>query len=233
MIKKFSAMILAAGYGRRMMPLTEKIPKPLVEVNNVPLLKNTIEFLFDIGCNKIVINIHYKHQMVVDFINKFFKYSNIVFSYEKKILGTGGGVKNAVNLFEDNNILITNSDIYWKKENLNDVKRLISGFSSNDFCKLLLVDKEKSFGIRKNSGDFTLKQNKVTRWKNGEKVIYYSGLQMVFLDIFKNIKTNKFSFNDIWDLQIQNKTLNGIKMNSDLYHVGDINGLNQAINSNS
>ena len=68
--KSFSAMILAAGFGKRMLPLTNKIPKPLIQINNTSLLKNCIDFLSNIGCKKIVINTHYKHNLITDFIVK-------------------------------------------------------------------------------------------------------------------------------------------------------------------
>ena len=116
MLKSFSAMILAAGYGRRMLPLTNNIPKPLIEINNVSLLKNTIDFLLGIGCKKIIINTHYKHKLITNYINKYYKFSNIALLHEKNILDTGGGVKNAISLFSDSNILVTNSDNYWRKE---------------------------------------------------------------------------------------------------------------------
>ena len=64
MFKNFSAMILAAGFGKRLAPLTNEIPKPLVEINKTNLLKNSINFLFTIGCKKIVINTHYKHELI-------------------------------------------------------------------------------------------------------------------------------------------------------------------------
>ena len=70
MLKSFSAMILAAGYGKRMLSLTNEIPKPLVKVNNISLLKNSIDFLYKIGCKKIVINTHYKHKLISDFIKE-------------------------------------------------------------------------------------------------------------------------------------------------------------------
>ena len=63
--KPFSAMILAAGFGTRMLPLTNKNPKPLIEIDGVSLLKNAIDFLFKIGCKKIVINTHYKHNLII------------------------------------------------------------------------------------------------------------------------------------------------------------------------
>ena len=100
MLKPFSAMILAAGYGKRMLSLTNDIPKPLVKVNNVSLLKNCIDFLFKIGCKEIVINTHYKHNLISDFINQFYTTLNIKISYEKNILDTAGGVKNAIKLFD-------------------------------------------------------------------------------------------------------------------------------------
>ena len=233
MLKTFSAMILAAGYGKRMLQLTEDIPKPLVQVNNISLLKNSIEFLFRIGCERIINNTHYKHNLILDFINKFYANSNIKISYEEQILDTGGGVKNAIKLFDDDNILITNSDIFWKKENEIDVNSLINNFNSKDECRLLLVEKEKAFGLVNKIGDFSLKNNYVKRWKTGDRILYYSGLQIISLNILNNFSLSKFSFNDVWDFQINKNALYGNLMVSKLYHVGDENGLKAAINSNT
>ena len=88
MFKSFSAMILAAGYGKRMLSLTKEIPKPLIKVNSIPLLKNSIDFLYRIGCNKIVINTHYKHNLISEFIQEISINYNIKISYEKNILDT-------------------------------------------------------------------------------------------------------------------------------------------------
>ena len=121
MLKSFSAMILAAGYGKRMLPLTKEIPKPLIKINSVSLLKNSIDFLYKIGCKNIVINTHYKHNLISEFIQEISINYNIKISYEKNILDTAGGVKNAMRLFDDENIIVTNSDVFWKKENEADV----------------------------------------------------------------------------------------------------------------
>ena len=233
MFKSFSAMILAAGYGKRMLSLTKKIPKPLVKVNGIPLLKNTIDFLYKIGCKKIVINTHYKHNLISEFIQEISINYDIKISYEKNILDTAGGVKNAMRLFDDENIIVTNCDIFWKKENETDVANLINNFYSQEECRLLLVEKEKAHGLINKVGDFSLNNNLVKRWKTGDKVIYYSGLQMISLNILNNFVLRKFSFNDVWDFQIKKNALYGKLMLSSLYHIGDENGLKEAINSNT
>ena len=226
-------MILAAGFGKRMLPLTNDIPKPLIQVNNVPLLKNSIDFLYKIGCTKIVINTHYKHDLISNFVNKFYSSSNIVISHEDNILNTAGGVKNAISLFDDKSILVTNSDIFWKKENEKDVINLVNSFKLTDECRLLLAEKEKSYGLVNNIGDFSLENNVVKRWKAGENILYYSGLQMISTNIFKDFSSNKFSFNNVWDVQIKRNALYGNLMLSNWYHVGDLKGLEEAINSNT
>jgi len=233
MLKPFSAMILAAGFGKRMLPLTDEIPKPLVKVNNISLLKNVIDFLFKIGCIKIIINTHYKHHLIYDFINEFYNFSNILISHEEHILDTAGGVKNAISLFNDENILVTNSDIYWKKENEEDVIGLINDFNSKEECRLLLVEKEKAHGLINKVGDFSLKNNIIKRWKIGDKILYYSGIQIISLNIFQDFSSNKFSFNAVWDNQIKKNSLYGNMMSSHWYHVGEIKGLKEAINSNT
>ena len=174
---------------------------------SIPLLKNSIEFLFNIGCNKIVINTHFKHEMILNFVNQNYKSSNIIISYEKNILDTGGGVKKAATLFNEENILVTNSDIYWTKKNELDVIKIISDFNVKDQCRLLLVTKKNANGINNKYGDFSFQNNLIRRWQDNDKILYYSGLQMIFLDILKNINTDKFSFNAVWDYQIEKKYL--------------------------
>ena len=233
MLKSFSAMILAAGYGKRMLSLTNEIPKPLVKVNNISLLKNSIDFLYKIGCKKIVINTHYKHNLISDFIQENYTNNNIKISHEKDILDTAGGVKNAIKLFDDEKILVTNSDIFWRKENKIDVINLINNFNSKEECRLLLVEKKKAHGLINKVGDFSLSNDYVKRWNEGDKILYYSGLQMISLNILNNFISSKFSFNDVWDIQIKKNSLYGNLMLSDFYHVGDKNGLKAAINSNT
>tara|TARA_Y100000590_G_scaffold327381_1_gene371685 strand:+ start:86 stop:787 length:702 start_codon:yes stop_codon:yes gene_type:complete len=225
----FTAMILAAGYGKRMHPLTIDIPKPLIEINNISLLKNTIDFLFKLGCSKIIINTHFKHELILAYINKNYNSKNIFISYEKEILDTGGGVKNASTLFNKESILVINSDIYWTKSNEKDIIHFIRNYKSYQQCKLLLVKKNNSSGINNIKGDFTLNNNLLRRWKNGEEMLYYSGIQILQLDILQKIKLRKFSFNLIWDRQISINSLYGSLMKSHLFHVGDIKGLEQAV----
>ena len=225
MLESFSSMILAAGFGKRMLPLTSNLPKPLLKINGVTLFENTISFLQSLGCKQIVANTHYKHEHFAEAIRKNNFMKNIELIYEKEILDTGGGIKNAISNFKNRNILVTNADVFWQNSNLNDVKNLINNFSPKDLCKLLLVEKKNTFGLKKNNGDFAISNDKVRRYVNGDQIIYYSGMQMINLEVFNNIEENKFSLNTVWDSLIQKNLLKGQLMSSNCFHVGDIKGL--------
>ena len=229
--KSFSAMILAAGFGKRLRPMTLKTPKPLIKINNITLLQNTIDFLFSIDCEEIVINTHYKSRSIKNFIEKNYSQKKIILSHEKKILDTGGGVKNAVKLFNNDKVLITNCDVFLKEQNLNDIVRLIKSFQLKEKCKLLLVNKENTLGLNKNIGDFILRKGYVKRWQPNKKILFYSGIQILSLKIFKNYVLKNFSFNLIWDDLILQNSLQGIVMNSQFYHIGDQKSLKKIINS--
>ena len=161
MAKDLTAMILAAGYGKRLLPLTENIPKPLIEINGVTLLENAINFLIKLGFSQIVINTHYKSEQVKYAINKQCNKKMIDIIYEENILDTGGAIKNASSLFKKRNILITNGDIFWQNDNLKDVNKLIDNFKINNLPTMLLVEKSKAFGLNNNKGDFVLEKNKI------------------------------------------------------------------------
>lgn len=219
----FSAMILAAGFGKRMLPLTKDVPKPLIDINGITLLDNSINFLKKLGCTQIIINTHYQHTKIQKSINLRKSQNNIKLIYEKEILDTGGGVKNAIPHFNNNNILIINSDIFWREENLKDARLLITNY--NQLPRLLLVSKKNAFGLSKSNGDFVLNKSKVSRFKEGDEIIFFSGLQILNLDIFKNFSNGKFSFNVVWNYLIDKERLCGQIMQSNWYHVGDIQGL--------
>ena len=227
---KYSGMILAAGFGKRMMPLTVDKPKSLIEIRGITLLENSINFLEQLGCSEIIINIHYKHLLIEKFISKKFGKHNIKLIYENEILDTGGGIKNASPYFSHKNIIVINSDIYWQKNNLIDAKLLIKLYANNKNKKnihLLLSKKINSFGLNKSNGDFTINNmNEVVRFNKGDKIIYFTGLQILQLDILNKFNQRKFSLNIIWDYLIDNQCLFGMSMKSYWYHVGDIQGLN-------
>jgi len=228
MIFNYSGMILAAGFGKRMLPLTRNKPKSLIEINGLTLLGNSINFLKKLGCKEIIINTHYKHSQIQNLINTSYDNKNIKLVHEEEILDTGGGVKNATSFFSNDNILVINSDIYWQEKNLIDAKLVIKSYAKNNNMYLLLSKKNKSYGLSKSTGDFIIKSGKVYRFNEGDEIIYYSGLQMLHTDHLKNFTNKKFSFNDVWDYLINKESLFGNIMDSDWYHVGDISGLNIA-----
>lgn len=105
-------MILAAGFGTRLLPLTESVPKPLVKIDGKPMIENVVLKLIESGINRIIINTHYLAEQVEEYfsINKFD--AEIILTYEKDILGTGGGIMNAGEYLKDSgNFLVYNADI--------------------------------------------------------------------------------------------------------------------------
>ena len=213
-------MIMCAGFGSRMLDLTKNKPKPLLEIKNITLLENSINFFLSIGCNRIFINTHYLYKDIENFIKKNFKDYPISLVYEPVILGTGGGIKNIFNFTKKENILVSNSDILWQDKNKKDIINFARDINDIKNCKLLL-SKEKNFlGLKNSNGDFKIINNKVSRWTKGDEIIYYSGLQIVSKNIFKNT-TNIFTMNTIWDNLIKQNNLIGEVIDSKITHIGD------------
>ena len=219
-IKK--AIILSAGYGKRLKPLTLSKPKPLLEINKKTLLENTIYFLEKFGIEEIAINTHYLSDQISTFVdNKKFNSKIFLIKEHKQILDTGGGVLNAAKKFNNNPFFVLNPDTIWSQHYLDDFKRMEEKYFSSDYKSILLVvDKIKSFDKTMN-GDFNLKENILDR-KDNEKKYIYTGSQILNNSVFKNKKIEPFSMNLIWDILIKNKQLLGVKSKQEFLHVTNI-----------
>ena len=220
MIKK--AMILAAGFGKRLKPLTNKCPKPLVKIGNETLLSNTIKFLEEFGIKEIVINTHYLANQIKKYINeKKFKSNITIVNENEKILDTGGGIFNALKYFNES-FLCINPDTIWSSNYIKESKQLENDFFLNKRkCSLLLVNKIKSFD-KNLKGDFNLKNGLITKEKNENLKYIYTGLQILDPKIFLNINDKIFSINLIWNKLIENKQLFGLESNIDFLHVSTL-----------
>ena len=219
-IKK--AVILSAGYGKRLNPITLSKPKPLIEINKTALLENTIHILEELGIEEIVINTHYLSKQIDEFMkNKKFN-SKISLIYEDmKILGTGGGVFNAAKKFKNDPFFVFNPDTVWSKHYLKDFKIMEElYFNSNCKAVLLVVHKNKSFD-KTMLGDFNLKGNLLDR-SSDEKNYIYTGSQIINNSVFGDRKIDIFSMNVIWDSLIKNGELMGIKNDEEFFHITNL-----------
>ena len=216
-----TALILCAGFGKRLNTLTQDTPKPLIKFNNISVLETCINLIENLGINEIFINTFYLKNQIHDFINKKnFKPKITIIEDGKNILDTGGGIKNMLNHTSEENVLIFNPDTIWKKNYSKEITEMEKIYFSKKLKNiLLLVKKELSFD-KNLSGDFNLKDNLII--KNNDRKFIYTGCQILNKKLFSDYKTENFSINDLWNKLIEKKELYGFKTNNDFYHLTDL-----------
>ena len=209
-------MILAAGLGKRMNPITLKTPKPLIQIGNKNLLERAIELLIDHGVEEIAINVYQLADQIKDFINqKKYKVKIIISDEQNSLLDTGGGVLQATRSFKEPFVVI-NPDTLWNKSYSNELRVLEDLYFKQKKSCLLLVNKNLSFDSSF-KGDFNLNANIVSRDDSNEFI--FTGLQILDQSVFNSIKDKIFSMNKIWDNLIKNKSLLGIQSKQKFYHL--------------
>ena len=210
-------MVLAAGLGKRMQPLTLKTPKPLLEINNISLLERAIKLLIKSGVEEISINVHHLPEQIEKFIEeKKFKVQVNISNETDALLDTGGGILEATKHFNDNPFYVINPDTLWSDRYIEEVKRLEDSYLKNKKPTLLLVNKKLSFdGSFK--GDFNLTNNQITRDEKNDFI--FTGLQIIKRSFLTSENSKVFSMNKIWNDLIANKELYGIESNLKFYHL--------------
>ena len=222
MIKK--AMILAAGFGKRINPLTLKCPKPLLKIGKETLLSNTLKFIIKFGIDEVTINTHHLSDQIVDYIKNNNFEINIKIENEKdEILDTGGGILNSIHNFSNNPFLVINPDTIWNLNYLKELKLAEKIFFENEKnkCLLLLVNKNKSFDSSF-LGDFNIEKQLIDRKNPNNLKFIYTGAQIIKPEVFDNCDERIFSINKIWDKLIKNQELIGMESNTSFLHVSNL-----------
>jgi len=221
-----TALILCAGYGKRLNPLTLKVPKPLLKLKDISLLENTINFINDLGVKNILINTFYLKEQIKEFINKKnFNCKINVVDDGNSILDTGGGILNLVKKSDNDNFFVFNPDTMWSKEYIEVIRKMEVFYLKNKIQNILLVvNKSKSFD-KKLKGDFNLNSKNILNYQ--EKAFIYTGCQIINKNVFSKIDQNSFSIIEIWNQLIDENKLYGFESLNDFIHVTDIEIFNK------
>jgi MurNAc alpha-1-phosphate uridylyltransferase len=216
-----TALILCAGYGKRLNPITLDIPKPLIKIDNVSVLGQCINLIKKLGIENILLNTFYLKEQIINYLkNNHFNLNIKVIDDGKEILNTGGGILNMMRHSDDENFLIFNPDTVWNMDYLEEIKNMEKFFFTKNLDNLLfLVNKKLSFD-KNLKGDFTLKDNKI--YKEADNHFIYTGCQILNKKLFKSFNIKNFSISKVWDDLIKLEKLNGIESQKKFYHLTNL-----------
>ena len=228
----FEAVVLAAGRGSRMRELTDNLPKPLVEVGNKALIDYNFERLKSINIKKFIVNLCYKGELIKEHILKNQSDLDIVFSEEKEALETGGGVKKALPLLEGQAFFVSNSDVFFIDKGYKPALwKMIDKWDEEKYDILILLQNLEDICGDKGIGDYRIDINNHPE-RNENKIsgfhYMFSGISIVNRKIFDNVKEEKFSLRDLFDIAQKNKKLGFVINEADFFHIGTPEALNEA-----
>ena len=216
-----TALILCAGFGERLKPLTLKIPKPLLTLSDLTMLEHCIKINIKLGMRKILLNTFYLGDQIENFIkSKNFSIDIQVIGDGNKILNTGGGILNMINNSQENDFIIFNPDTLWNRQYISEIKQMSEFYFSNNLNNiLLLTNKKKSFD-KNLKGDFNLTNNSLKKSENNDFI--YIGCQILNRNLLKNYQICSFSVSKIWNELLKKNELNGFESASEFYHLTNL-----------
>ena len=216
-----TALILCAGYGKRLNPLTLEKPKPLLKINEITLLENCINLIKFLGIKKVIINTFYLNKEIENFISvKKFNLDIKIINDGKEILNTGGGILNMINSSNESDFMTLNPDTVWDKNYADVVQNMEKFYFSNKIKNiLLLANKNLSFD-KELKGDFNLVDNKIK--KDHQNHLIYTGCQIINKSLFESYSVNNFSISEVWNELIAKNKLYGYESSEEFYHLTNL-----------
>ena len=223
-----TALILCAGYGKRLNPLTLTKPKPLIEVNNITLLENTINLIKKLNIKKIKINTFYLKNQIENFIlKKDFDLDIEVINDGDQILDTGGGILNLVENSNENDFIVFNPDTIWNSKYLQTIKEMENFYFNNEVQNILMVVNKQISYDKDLKGDFSFKLNKLLNYEDRNYI--FTGCQIINKNLFSNYKNTSFSISKIWNELINDQKLYGFESLNEFTHITNLEIYNKLI----
>ena len=221
-----TALILCAGFGKRLNPITLTKPKPLLEINEVTMLEKSINLIKEMGIKKIFINTFYLKDHFSSFVkNKNFNLDIHIVEDGESILDTGGGILNMTSKSDEDDFMVFNPDTIWSNRYRDEIIKMEEIYFSKKLENiLLLVNKNLSFD-QNLAGDFNLSNNLISKTDNLDFI--YIGCQILNKKILANQTISKFSILNIWNKLIDEKKLYGFESKQKFYHLTDLNIFNK------
>ncbi len=216
-----TALILCAGFGKRVNPITTDIPKPLIIYKDITLLENTINLIIDLKIENIKINVFYLKEKIEQFIkNKNFPVKIEIIDDGETILGTGGGALNLINSTNENDVLVINPDTVWNSTYLKSIKEMEKFYFDQKIKNILLIVNNSFCFDKRFNGDFEFKDNILLKKKIND--FKYTGCQIINKELFVSKNITYFPMSEIWDnLERENK-LYGFEYSGEFLHLTDI-----------
>jgi MurNAc alpha-1-phosphate uridylyltransferase len=218
-------MILAAGLGTRMRPISDTIPKPLVELGGQSLLNHAIDRLVLAGVERVVVNTHYKAEMIAARLAER-EHPRIEISREEERLETGGGVARALPLLGDS-FFVVNGDVLWLDSKHYALNRLASVFDPARMDAVLLLQRTVTAIGYDGRGDYFLDRLGTPRRRREREIAPYlfTGIQLLHRRLFDGIGEQKFSLKRLYDRAEDAGRLGAIVHDGEWFHVGTPEGL--------
>lgn len=207
-------MLLAAGLGTRLRPVTETVPKPLVPVAGIPLIERIMHNARAEGAKRFVANAHYRADQLLAHFGGLLKVNR-----EDELLGTGGGVKAALPMLHSDPFFVMNTDAFWPAGSDAPLARMLSRYEEADDIVLLCVQPHRATGFGR-SHDFCLDPMGRITLDYGAPVIY-AGVALMGRDLFADTPDGAFSLNRLFEAALERESLKGVVLDAPWYHVGD------------
>jgi N-acetyl-alpha-D-muramate 1-phosphate uridylyltransferase len=221
-VKPAKAMVLAAGLGLRMRPLTERMPKPLVQVAGRALLDHVLGKLGDAGVSEAIVNVHYLPDQIIHHVAGRAKPHVIISDERDEVLGTGGGVVKALPLLGNAPFFLVNADTMWIDGVRPNLARLAEAFDPTRMDILLLMAPTASSIGYEGSGDYAMLSDGALRKRRELQVVpfVYAGAAIMSPSLFADAPKGEFSLTRMFDSANEKERLFGLRLDGVWMHVG-------------
>ncbi len=215
-----SCVILAAGLGTRMRPLTDNIPKPMVTINGKPLIGHVIDMCLEAGVDNIVMNYHYKPESLQEYILNYYSDYVILSDETELLLNSGGGIVKALPFIKGEEFFVINADCIWYNPDYNALIQMQNNYNPDQFDVFkLLANPKMAIGFDEDPIYGLTEKNHILK-SNIDLKYGYTGIQILKRPLFNGFSEKPFSIRHIWDDAFLNNRIGGCNFQGQWLHIG-------------